>query len=142
MISDTGLEFIKSHEGCRLTAYQDGAGIWTIGYGHTGNVHEGDVITQDQANALLLEDLAPAEHCIDDQVKVTLTQNQYDALCSFTFNVGVGNFASSTLLRLLNQSDCQGAAGQFGRWVHDAAGNVEPGLLKRRKDEKELFLNG
>lgn len=139
-ISPSGIDFIKAHEGCALTAYQDGGGIWTIGYGHTGNVHEGDTITQDQADALLVADCEPAEDAIDSKVTVPLNTNQYDALGSFTFNIGVENFENSTLLKLLNAGDYQGAADQFGRWVHDAAGNVEPGLVRRREDEKELFL--
>ena len=139
-ISDNGIKFIRDHEGCKYEAYLDGAGIPTICVGHTKGVKMGDTATPAQCDAFLEEDLAFPEHCLDNDVKVPLSQNQYDALCSFIFNVGVGAFQGSTMLRMLNESKYDDAAGQFGRWVHDAAGNVEPGLVTRRNDEKALFL--
>ena len=140
-VSDDGRKFIETHEGCRLRAYQDGAGVWTIGYGHTNGVYMGQVITQDVADQFLKDDLATVESAIARLVFVDLNQNQYDAIADFIFNIGGGAFGASTLLRLLNQQDYAGAAEQFGRWVHDAAGNVEPGLVTRRADEKALFLS-
>jgi len=137
--SDAGRAFIEAHEGCRLLAYRDGAGIWTIGVGHTNGVVPGMAINRAQADAFLAADLGAVERCIEVTVGVPLTQHQFDALACFIFNVGGGAFASSTLRRLLNAGDDEGAANQFGRWIHDAAGSVEPGLVTRRADERALF---
>src|SRR4029077_6585034 len=105
-ISDAGLGLIKESEALRLDSYQDVVGIWTIGYGHTGpEVVEGLHITEDAANALLLSDLETAEKCIDNSVSVQLTQGQYDALCSFVFNLGCMALRNSSLLRKLNAGD-------------------------------------
>jgi lysozyme len=126
-------------EGLRLTAYQDSVGVWTIGYGHTGSdVRPGLTITQEQASALLQQDVAGAVAAVNRLVTVTLTQNQFDALVDFTFNEGQGNLASSTLLRELNAGNTAGAAAQFLVWVY--AGGVQlPGLVKRRQAEAALF---
>lgn len=140
-VSEAGRQFLEQHEGLRLTAYQDGGGIWTIGYGHTNGVYPGMTCSQEQADAWLAEDLQSVQGTIAETVKVPLTQSQYDALASFIYNIGGGAFASSTLLRLLNESEYSAAADQFPRWVHDAAGNVEPGLVTRRNDERALFLS-
>jgi len=123
----------------RLTAYQDSVGVWTIGYGHTGSdVRPGLTITQEQASALLQQDVAGAVAAVNRLVTVTLTQNQFDALVDFTFNEGQGNLASSTLLRELNAGNTAGAAAQFLVWVY--AGGVQlPGLVKRRQAEAALF---
>jgi lysozyme len=139
-ISDEGVDLIEAFEGLRLTAYQDVGGIWTIGYGHTGNgVYSGLTITEDQAEALLLADLSKFENIINAYIKVSLAQNQFDALISFTYNVGGENFESSTLLKDVNASDFTSAADQFLRWdlVH---GQVVEGLLNRRNAERALFL--
>jgi len=140
-LSRNGLDLIKGFEGLRLSAYQDAAGVWTIGYGHTGSVHPGDRITQAQAEALLQKDTAWAQQAVRDQVKVPLTQGQFDALTSFTFNLGAGALAKSTLLRKLNAGDYAGAQAEFGKWVH-AGGQVLQGLVRRRAAEAELFGNG
>ena len=138
-ISEAGLELIKRHEGMRLIAYQDSVGIWTVGYGHTGSdVGPGVTISKEEAAELLREDIGEAEACIEEHVMVDLTQGQYDALCSFVFNLGCGAFMRSTLLRMLNESDYDGAAQQFLRWVN-AGGQKLPGLVKRRADEMALF---
>ncbi len=137
--SEEGRNLIKSFEGCRLTSYQDVAGVWTVGYGHTGNVRPGMSITQEQAESFLQSDLRKFERCINRYVTVPLTQNMFDALVSFTYNVGTGAFRQSTLLRKLNRGDTAGAAEEFGRWVH-AGKKVFPGLIRRRQEEKELFL--
>lgn len=138
-----GISLIKQFEGCRLNAYPDpatGGAPWTIGYGHTGNdVRPGMVWTQVQADSALISDLAQCERAISRLVKVTLTQNQFDAIVSFVFNVGSGNLQSSTLLRKLNSGDYRGAAEEFPRW-NKAAGKVMAGLTKRRAAERELFL--
>lgn len=138
--SETGLKLIESFEALRLTAYkptpQD---VWTIGYGHTDGVKEGDTCTNEQAEQWLDEDIRVAELAIDTRVTVTLNQNQYDALVSFTFNVGTEAFETSTLLKLLNAGDTMGAGIQFLVWTRQA-GKVLQGLLNRRKKEQSLFL--
>jgi lysozyme len=137
-ISPAGLSLIKGFEGLRLTAYRDPVGILTIGFGHTRGVKAGQTITMNQASAFLLDDLADSEHAVTSCVTVPITQQQFDALVSFAFNVGAGALRRSTLLKLLNQEDYDGAAKQFGRWTH--AGAVQlAGLVKRRTAEREMF---
>ncbi len=137
--SQTGINLIKSFEGCRLTSYRDVAGIWTIGYGHTGNIAPGMCISQEQAEAFLKSDLARFEECVNRCVTVPLTQDMFDALVSFTYNVGTGALQRSTLLCKLNRGDTEGAAKEFDKWVH-AGKKIFPGLVRRRREEKELFL--
>ena len=139
--SPNGRKFIEDMEGVRLKAYQDGGGVWTIGYGHILGVKSGDICSFDQADQWLTADLAVAETAVGNPNIVThpLTQNQFDALISFTFNLGVGAFEHSTLLRLLNGGDVNGAANQFLLWIH-IKGVVNPGLLNRRTAERALFL--
>lgn len=142
-ISDAGIQAIAEREGERLTAYPDpatGGDPWTIGVGHTGGVEEGDTITQDESRAFLSADLATAEAAINRGVKVPISQNEFDALCSFTFNVGVANFMTSTLLRLLNIGDHKDAANEFPKW-NRAAGRVMAGLVTRRAGERDQFLS-
>lgn len=138
--SKKGKALIKKYEGCRLKAYKCPAGVLTIGYGHTNNVRTDDVITQAEADKLLDIDIAIKEKEVSSVLKVPVTQGQYDALVSFTFNLGIGNLKNSTLLRLLNQKNYKGAAQQFDRWVY-AGNKVLAGLVKRRNEEKELFLS-
>jgi lysozyme len=138
-INQAGLNLIKDFEGCILTAYDDGVVVLTIGYGHTQGVTWGQTITQAQAEELLKHDLNYFENSVTNLVKVPLTDNQFAALVSFTFNVGVGAFTESTLLRLLNQSQYQAAAVQFLRWVN-GGGKEMAGLVRRRKAEQDLFL--
>jgi len=137
-LSPQGLSLTKQCEGLRLTAYQDVAGVWTIGYGHTGNVQPGETITDEQAEALLRADMAEAIAAVNRLVKVPLAQGQFDSLCDFTFNVGIGNFTGSTLLRLLNAGDYAGASQQFGQWVY-AGGEKVSGLMRRREIEQGMF---
>ena len=138
-ISQTGINLIKSYESCKLTAYQDGGGVWTIGYGHTGDdVHPGDVIDQDRANDLLVYDIKAAQDCIDAHVEAELSQGQYDALCSFVFNLGCHAFKTSTMCNLINAGNYQAARKQFARWNHDN-GVVVEGLTARRTAEAEMF---
>ncbi|MDX7988487.1 lysozyme [Xenorhabdus sp. 12] len=142
-ISHKGLECIKQYEGLKLKTYPDPAtgGLpWTIGYGHTRNVKPGQVITEQQAEAFLHDDLEPIYITIESAVKVSLTQGQFDALCSFTFNCGVGNLVRSTLLKKLNAGDYKGAADEFLRW-NKAAGKVMHGLDRRRAPERQMFLS-
>lgn len=131
---------IKDAEGLRLTAYQDGGGVWTIGYGHTGaDVRANLTIPLSEAERLLTKDLKTAEGYVNTGVLVKLTQNQFDALVSFVYNVGGGAFQSSTLLKLLNAGDYEGAANQLPRWNKDN-GKVVQGLINRREKERQLFL--
>ena len=138
-VSETGIQLIKKFEGCVLKAYKCPAGIWTIGYGHTSGVKEGQAITREQAEELLIQDLRPFEIGVNNLVNVPLNQNQFDALVSFCYNLGTGNLKNSTLLKLLNKGDYNGAAEQFDRWVY-AGGKKLNGLVKRRAEEKKLFL--
>lgn len=139
--SQAGVDLIKSFEGCRLTAYQDSVGVWTIGYGHTSGVYSGMTITEAKAEEYLKGDLVTAENAVNGKVTYSIKQNQFDALVSFTYNVGSGNFGSSTLLKKLNQGDITGAANEFDKW-NKAGGQVLEGLVRRRAAEKAMFLNG
>jgi GH24 family phage-related lysozyme (muramidase) len=135
------ISLIKKHEGLRLEAYLPTPNdVWTIGYGHTHTTKQGMKITEKQAEALLRKDIAWAEKAVNNLVVVPLTQNQFDALVSFVFNVGEGAFSTSTLLRLLNSGDYNGAANQFLRW-NKQKGRVLNGLTKRREEERKLFLS-
>lgn len=144
-----GTNLIKEFEGCKLKAYKCPAGIWTIGYGHTGpDVKENLVITNYQAGALLVGDLQKFENAIKLLVRVPLSQNQFDALVSFVYNVGPyalynptkpATLQASTLLKKLNAGDYLGAAEEFLRW-DKVNGKPLAGLTKRRKAERELFL--
>lgn len=137
-IGEAGIRLIKNFEGCRLMAYRDSVGVLTIGYGNTHDVSEGQTITQEQAEHMLNLVLSPIVAGINGLVTVTLTQNQFDALCSFTYNLGIGTLARSALLKMLNSGDYFGAAKQFERF--DEAGGMEvAGLLSRRKTESETF---
>jgi lysozyme len=141
MISANGLQLIRQFEGLSLKAYPDpasGGDPWTLGYGHTLDVEPGDTCTLEEAEQWLLDDCADAEVAILRHVKVPLSQGQLDALISFVFNLGAGNFAKSTLLRKLNAGDYVGAWQEFPRW-NKAAGKVMPGLSRRRAAEAKLF---
>lgn len=139
-ISVVGTDLIKSFEGLQLRPYLDSAGIPTIGYGHTlGVTLSSPLIDQQQADKFLLEDLEKVERAIGILVQVPVNQNQYDALCSFLFNVGVRAFRNSTLRRKLNREDYLGASEQFKRW-NKAGGKVLSGLTRRRDAEATLFL--
>jgi lysozyme len=139
-ISENGIKLIKQFEGCRLKAYKCPAGVLTIGYGHTGSdVKEYTIISQQQAEHYLKNDIIIHSNNVSRLVKRPLTQNQFDALVSFEYNVGYGNFASSTMLKLLNKGNYKAASEQFDRWVYANKKKLQ-GLVKRRKAEKELFL--
>lgn len=141
-ISEKGLVLIKRYEGLWLKAYQCRAGRWTIGYGHTHNIRAGDLITQEQAEVFLREDIAQVTALLNGQIKVPLTQNQYDALCSLVFNIGRTAFTTSTLLKKLSGEDYLGAASEFMKWSKATVNGKKiplPGLIKRRQAEKALF---
>jgi len=134
-----GLALTEQFEGCRLNAYQDQVGVWTIGYGHTGpDVIAGLTITQAQAQAYLQADVTSAADCVNRLVAVQLSQEEFDALVDFAFNLGSGALAGSTLLRLLNAGNFTAAAAEFDKWDR-AGGVVVAGLLRRRTAEAALF---
>ncbi len=134
-----GLALTKSFEGLCLHAYQDSAGIWTVGYGHTApDVGHGTCVTPAQAELLLHADLAAAVACVNHAVTVALTQNQFDALVDFTYNEGRASLLRSGLLRDLNAGDFDSAARQFGEWVCVDSRPVA-GLVRRRAAEAALF---
>lgn len=144
-ISDKGIALIKEFEGCKLTAYQDSVGIWTIGYGWTQPVdgkpiRAGMTIKQATAERLLKTGLVSYESDVSRLLKVGLTQGQFDALVSFTYNLGARSLSTSTLLRKLNVGDYAGAADEFLRW-NKAGGKALNGLTRRREAERALFLS-
>ncbi|EMX6369198.1 lysozyme [Enterobacter hormaechei] len=143
--SEKGIALIKQFEGCKLTAYQDSVGVWTIGYGWTQPVdgkpiRSGMTIKQETAERLLKTGLVSYESDLSRLVKVGLTQGQFDALVSFTYNLGARSLSTSTLLRKLNAGDYTGAADEFLRW-NKAGGKVLNGLTRRREAERALFLS-
>lgn len=140
--SQKGLDLLKQFEGCKLDAYQDIAGIWTIGYGTAGpDIVEGLKWTQEQADERLMKDVEKFATNIDSLVRVALNQNQFDSLVCFTYNVGLGAFQRSTLLKKVNMGSFKAAADEFLRWTI-AGGKVSKGLVNRRTAERELFLSG
>ena len=145
-VSDAGLKFIAAHEGSRNQPYNDPSGFATIGIGHligrrpvtqADRDHWG-TLTEQQVLDLFREDILKYSDPVAASVKVPLTQNQFDALVSFAFNVGVGGFKGSTLLKKLNAGDYEGAANEFAKW-NKSAGRVLPGLTRRRSEEADLF---
>jgi len=141
-LSPSGMTLIKTFEGLRLKAYLCPAGVPTIGYGHTGSVKLGDTITAAHAEHLLREDLRRFEAAIDRLVAVPLTQGQFDALVSFTFNVGTAAFQRSTLRRVLNTGEYDAVPSQFKRWVYgDPKKPPLLGLLRRRHAEIARWLS-
>jgi lysozyme len=138
--SPVGFYRTKSHEACKLTAYLDQGGIWTIGWGHTRGVMPGQTITMEEAENFLHQDMLIAENAVDKFVKVPLNQNEYDALVDFCFNVGIEHFLQSTLLKLVNEGNFLAAADEMLKWDH-VKGKVSAGLLRRRTEEKLLFEN-
>lgn len=137
--SQPAIKLIKQFEALRLKAYCCPAGKWTIGYGHTGpDVTPGLEISAERAEEILRDDLRHVEKRVQQLVTAPLTQGQFDALVSFAYNVGLGALERSTLLKKLNAEDYVGASAEFARWTK--AGVVElPGLVRRRKEEREMF---
>lgn len=131
--------FISSFEGCRLSAYKCSAGVWTIGYGHTKEVKEGDSCTEEQATVWLTDDIKETQTLLAHYINVPVTRNEFIALVSLAFNVGVGSLLKSKLLRKLNAGDRDGAAEEFLDFDL-ADGKRLAGLTRRRKAEHDLFL--
>lgn len=142
--SPAAYDLIKQYEGLRLHAYQDSAGVLTIGWGHTGDVRRGQSITVHQAEALLALDIGIAAAAVNRHVEAPLSQNMFDALVSFTFNLGEGRLAQSTLLKKLNLRDYHAAANEFTKWTKAAVRGKKitlPGLVRRRAAERAMFVN-
>ncbi len=139
-LGSRGEELIKSFESLRLTAYQDQGGVWTCGWGHVGpDVTEGTTCTPEQAEIWFQEDTQKAVHGVDASLTTNVSQNQFDALVSFAFNVGVGAEAHSTMVKKVNARDFMGAAEEFPRW-DKVKGVASAGLQRRRLAEQALFL--
>ncbi len=144
-INEDGIIIVKSFEGLELQAYQDSVGVWTIGYGHTSmagppQVYPGMVITEAEADEILRRDLDLFEAGVTRGLTIATNSDQYSAMVSFAFNVGLGAYRDSTLLRKHNAGDFAGAADEFLRWVN-AGGQFLPGLLRRRRAERALYLS-
>jgi len=138
-LSPTGITLLKIFEGVKLKSYKDTGGVWTIGIGHTP-ANPNQVITQAEADKLLLNDLLRFEKALSGLVKVKLNQNKIDALIIFMFNIGINAFKNSTLLKLLNNNDFIKASEQFHRWNKDNSGKEVDGLTRRREIERKLFI--
>ena len=144
-VSNQGVDLICDFEGKRLAAYDDGVGVWTIGFGTTIypngiKVKKGDTCTLDQAKSYMAHDLKKFEQAVNGAVNIALNQNQFDALFSLAYNIGTGAFNKSTLVKKLNAGDISGAADQFDVWIN-AGGKRMQGLVNRRVKEKALFLS-
>ena len=144
-VSNKGVDLICEFEGKRLVAYDDGVGVWTIGFGtikypNGVRVKKGDTCTLEQAKEYMRHDLIEFEHTVNSSVRAPLNQNQFDALVSLAYNIGSNAFKSSTLVKKLNAGDYKGAASQFDVWIN-AGGKRMQGLVNRRDREKLLFLS-
>jgi len=137
-IGKKGLELIKHFEGLELDAYKCPAGVWTIGYGHTKDVQPGDSWSESHADYMLEVELEEYENYVNTAVEVPLSQNQFDALVSWVYNLGPTNFNSSTMLKVLNAGDYSEVGNQMLRW-NKAGGKVLEGLTRRRQAEADLF---
>lgn len=140
-INEAGLALIKQFEGCKLVAYQDIVGVWTIGYGCTGgDIIPGMVIDQEEADRRLLEKLKDFEFGVEHAATMPLNDNQFSALVCFAYNLGIHSLERSNLLKKINNGDYEGAADEFLKWDM-AGGKVVPGLARRRAAERALFLS-
>ena len=141
-ISKEGITLIKKFEGCELKAYKCAAGVWTIGYGHTKDVKENDVITKEEADALLEKELEEYTNYVNNAVTQPLNQNQIDSMVSWTYNLGPSNLKSSTALKLLNLAEYEGVPAQLKRWnkaTVNGERKVLDGLVRRREAEALMF---
>ena len=143
-VSPSGIDLICNFEGLRLSAYDDGVGVWTIGFGTTKypngiRVKKGDTCTVAQARSYMQHDLKEFEQTVNSAVKTEVNQNQFDALVSLAYNIGTNAFKNSTLIKQLNEGNYKAAANQFDAWVN-AGGKRMQGLVNRRATEKALFL--
>ena len=136
--SQYGIDLIKHFEGCELKAYKCPAGVWTIGYGHTKGVQPGDEWSEDHADHMLQVELEEYEGYVSKYVTAPLGQNQFDALVSWTYNLGGGNLSASTMLKVLNAGEYEEVPNQMLRW-NKAGGKVLEGLTRRRQAEADMF---
>jgi lysozyme len=140
-----GLALIKRYEGLRVAAYQDAAGVWTIGYGHTSmagapDVRRGMTISDTEAEAIFARDVAEFANAVAKVVKVELSPAQFSALVSFAYNVGIGGLKKSSVLAAINAGDFEAVPRRLNLWIK-AGGRVLPGLVKRRAAEAALFMS-
>ena len=136
--SEEGLELIKSFEGCETTAYQDSVGVWTIGYGHTKGVEEGQTCSIEDAETMLSDEMDEYEGYINNMVKVEREQHEFDALVAWGYNLGPTNLGESTMLKVLNDGQFDRVPDEMRRW-NRAGGQVLQGLVRRREAEALLF---
>jgi lysozyme len=136
--SKRGLKLTEDFEGYRLIAYKDQVGVWTVGYGHTNGVKEGDVISPEQAEQFLQDDIQVCVSWVNQHVPLAVTQGEFDALVDFAFNLGVHAIAGSTLLKYIQEGDFDAAAKEFPKW-DKAGGHEVAGLLRRRMAEQAEF---
>ncbi len=139
-ISEDGLELIKKFEGCETTAYQDSVGVWTIGFGHTKGVEEGQTCSIEDAESMLAEEMDEYEGYINNMVKVELQQHEFDALVAWVYNLGPTNLGESTMLKVLNGGQFDRVPDEMNRWTR-AGGEILEGLVRRRQAESLMFQN-
>ena len=139
-ISEDGLELIKKFEGCETTAYQDSVGVWTIGFGHTKGVEEGQTCSIEDAESMLAEEMDEYEGYINNMVKVELQQHEFDALVAWVYNLGPTNLGESTMLKVLNGGQFDRVPDEMNRWTR-AGGKILEGLVRRRQAESLMFQN-
>ena len=139
-ISEDGLELIKKFEGCETTAYQDSVGVWTIGFGHTKGVEEGQTCSIEDAESMLADEMDEYEGYINNMVKVDLQQHEFDALVAWVYNLGPTNLGESTMLKVLNGGQFDRDPDEMNRWTR-AGGEILEGLVRRRQAESLMFQN-
>ena len=137
-ISENGLELIKKFEGCETTAYQDSVGVWTIGFGHTKGVEEGQTCSIEDAESMLADEMDEYEGYINNMVKVELQQHEFDALVAWVYNLGPTNLGESTMLKVLNEGQFDRVPDEMNRWTR-AGGKILEGLVRRRQAESLMF---
>ena len=137
-ISEDGLELIKKFEGCETTAYQDSVGVWTIGFGHTKGVEEGQTCSIEDAESMLANEMDEYEGYINNMVKVDLQQHEFDALVAWVYNLGPTNLGESTMLKVLNGGQFDRVPDEMNRWTR-AGGEILEGLVRRRQAESLMF---
>ena len=139
-ISEDGLELIKKFEGCETSAYQDSVGVWTIGFGHTKGVEEGQTCSMEDAETMLADEMDEYEGYINDMVRVDLQQHEFDSLVAWVYNLGPTNLRESTMLKVLNGGQFDRVPEEMNRW-NRAGGEVLEGLVRRRQAESLMFQN-
>ena len=139
-ISEDGLELIKKFEGCETTAYQDSVGVWTIGFGHTKEVEEGQTCSIEDAESMLADEMDEYEGYINNMVKVDLQQHEFDSLVAWVYNLGPTNLGESTMLKVLNGGQFDRVPDEMNRWTR-AGGEILEGLVRRRQAESLMFQN-